>query len=101
MKVAFVDFWPNFRRKNNYFYHLLSLAYDVEIDQQNPDLLILTTDPYRFLQRKKFANSSATRVFWTMESTPPLFDADTYPPEISIRTQGGGWVTETLIPKQL
>jgi hypothetical protein len=24
-----------------------------------------------------------------MESTPPLFDADTYPPEISIRTQGG------------
>ena len=89
MKVAFVDHWPNFRRKNNYYYHLLSLAYDVEIDQENPDLIILTTDPYRFLQRKKFANSSATRVFWTMESTPPRFDSDSYPPNPSIITNGG------------
>ena len=89
MKIAFVDFWPNFRFENNYFFHLLKDAYDLEINQRNPDLIFLTTDPYRLLQRKKFVNSSAIRVFWTMESTPPRFDSDSYPPVTSIITRGG------------
>ena len=89
MKIAFTDFWPDFQRKNNYFYHLLESAYEIEIDQQNPDLLFLHTDSYRFLNRKKYANHPATRVFWTMEGEPPLFDADSYPPYPSIITQGG------------
>jgi len=89
MKIAFMDFWPNFERKNNYFYYLLKSAYEIEINQKNPDLMFLHTDSYRKLDRKNYANHPATRVFWTMEGEPPLFDADTYPPEISIITTGG------------
>jgi len=89
MKIAFMDFWPNFERKNNYFYYLLKSAYEVEIDQKNPDLLFLHTDSYRFLGRKDYVDHPATRVFWTMEGEPPLFEADTYPPDPSIITRGG------------
>jgi len=89
MKIAFTDFWPDFKRRNNYFYHLLESAYEIEIDQKNPDLLFLHTDSYRFLGRKKYVDHPATRVFWTMEGEPPLFDADTYPPDPSIITRGG------------
>ena len=35
MKLAFIDFWPNFEEDNNYWYHLLDSAYDVEIDPNN------------------------------------------------------------------
>ena len=69
-----MDFWPDFQRKNNYFYHLLEPAYKIEIDQKNPDLLFLHTDSYRFLGRKKYVDHPAKRVFWTMEGEPPLFD---------------------------
>ena len=90
VKIAFIDHWPNFERKNNYFYYLLKSAYEIEINQKNPDLLFLHTDSYRFLVRKDYADHPATRVFWTMEGEPPLFDADTYPPNPSIITRGGG-----------
>lgn len=95
MKLAFIDFWPNFEEDNNYWYHLLDSAYDVEIDPNNrngkatPDLMFLHTDSYRFLDRKNYVDTTATRVFWTMEGVPPNFDADTYPPYPSIRTIGG------------
>ena len=84
-----MDFWPDFQRKNNYFYHLLESAYEIEINQKNPDLLFLHTDSYRFLGRKKYVDHPATRVFWTMEGEPPNFEADTYPPDLSIMTTGG------------
>jgi len=84
-----MDFWPDFKRNNNYFYHLLESEYEIEINQKNPDLLFLHTDPYRFLGRRKYVDHPATRVFWTMEGEPPLFDADTYPPSPSIMTRGG------------
>ena len=95
MKLAFIDFWPNFEEDNNYWYHLLDSAYDVEIDPNNrngkatPDLMFLHTDSYRFLDRKNYVDTTATRVFWTMEGVPPNFDADTYAPYPSIRTIGG------------
>ncbi len=89
MKLAFIDFWPNFEVENNYFYYLLEQHYDVEINQRDPDLMFLHTDSYRNLDRKNYVSHPATRVFWTMEGEPPLFDADTYPPEVSITTTGG------------
>ena len=64
MKLAFIDFWPNFEEDNNYWYHLLDSAYDVEIDPNNrngkatPDLMFLHTDSYRFLDRKNYVASS-------------------------------------------
>jgi hypothetical protein len=89
VKLAFIDFWPNFEVENNYFYYLLEQHYDVEINQRDPDLMFLHTDSYRNLDRKNYVSHPATRVFWTMEGEPPLFDDDTYPPEVSITTTGG------------
>lgn len=40
LKVAFVDFWPNFVPNDNYFYHLLSVDFSVVIDNDDPDILI-------------------------------------------------------------
>ena len=89
MKLAFIDFWPNFEVENNYFYHLLKPHYDIEINQRDPDLMFLHTDSYRLCDRKNFIDHPATRVFWTMEGMPPNFEEDTYPPETSVMTRGG------------
>ena len=89
MKLAFIDHWPDFQLENNYWFHLLQSAYEIEINQRDPDLMFLHTDSYRYLDRKNFIDHPATRVFWTMEGEPPLFDADTYPPDPSIITTGG------------
>tara|TARA_R110002110_G_scaffold392178_3_gene605662 strand:- start:589 stop:1608 length:1020 start_codon:yes stop_codon:yes gene_type:complete len=89
MKVAFVDFWPNFELENNYFFHLLKDAVDLEINQVDPELMFLHTDSYRWKERWFYKDHPAKRVFWTMEGQPPLFDADTYPPNPSVMTRGG------------
>ena len=89
MKIAFIDHWPNFRLENNYFFHLLKGSYDLEINQVDPDLLFLHTDSYRWKERRLYKDHPAKRVFWTMEGEPPNFDADTYPPDLSIITTGG------------
>mgnify|MGYP003641916191 CR=1 FL=1 len=51
MKIAFIDHWPNFRLENNYFFHLLKSAYELEVNQVDPDLLFLHTDSYRCFGR--------------------------------------------------
>lgn len=89
MEIAFIDHWPDFQFKNNYWFYLLRSAYEVKINQQDPDLIFLHTDSYRFCGRKNYIDHPATRIFWTMEGEPPLFDADTYPPDPSIITRGG------------
>ena len=89
MKVAFIDFWPNFELENNYFFHLLKDVVDLEINQVDPDLMFLHSDSYRWKERWLYKDHPAKRVFWTMEGTPPLFDADIYPPNPSVMTRGG------------
>lgn len=61
----------------------------MEINQVDPDLMFLHTDSYRWKERWLYKDHPAKRVFWTMEGEPPLFDADTYPPDPSIITRGG------------
>ena len=39
LKIEFVDFWPGFTKADNYFYNLLAMEYDVELDGRNPDVL--------------------------------------------------------------
>ena len=89
MKVAIIDFWPNFELENNYFFHLLKDVVDLEINQVDPDLMFLHSDSYRWKERWLYKDHPAKRVFWTMEGTPPLFDADIYPPNPSVMTRGG------------
>ena len=87
LKIWFADFWPEFRNNNNYFYHLLNQEYDVELDEANPEVLFLSADPYRQIQRDLFKNTNAKRVFYTMEGVPPLFDKSTYPPKVKLQTR--------------
>ena len=89
MKVAFIDFWPNFELENNYFFHLLKDVVDLEINQVDPDLMFLHSDSYRWKERWLYKDHPAKRVFWTMEGTPPLFAADIYPPNPSVMPRGG------------
>ena len=44
IKVAFADFWPNFIKNDNYFYHLLNQEFEVIIDEKKPDLLFHSVD---------------------------------------------------------
>ncbi len=42
LRVDFADFWPNFPKNDNYFYHLLKTRYDVEIDIVDPDVVFFS-----------------------------------------------------------
>ena len=44
LKINFVDFWPDFHKDNNYFYHLLNSKFDVEISEGAPDILFFSVD---------------------------------------------------------
>ena len=90
LKLHFIDFWPNFWHNNNYFYYLLDTVYDVELDKENPDILFLSSDPWRKIERDSFKDTNAKKVFYTIEGVPPLFDKSTYPPPVSIKTRKNG-----------
>jgi len=66
IKINFVDFWPNFDKKNNYFYNLLIQKYKVIIDE-NPELLFYSSFGKRFL------NYNCKRIFYTGENSRPDF----------------------------
>lgn len=42
LKVGFYDFWPGHQPTHNYFFHVLSLRYRVEIDQGHPDVALFS-----------------------------------------------------------
>ena len=90
LKIWFVDFWGGFEFDDNYFYYLLDAAYNVELDKENPDVLFFSADPWRKIERDLFKDTDAKKVFYTIESVPPLFDASTYPPPFTIRTKKNG-----------
>ena len=94
LKIWFADMWPLFQYDNNYFYHLLNTEYDVELDEDNPDIMFYSCDPYRDQQRKYHTSKIAKRVFYTMEGIPPKLDSETtYPPEITITSKIGNTTT--------
>tara|TARA_R100000005_G_scaffold59419_3_gene30172 strand:+ start:213 stop:1115 length:903 start_codon:yes stop_codon:yes gene_type:complete len=72
LKVNFVDFWPNLVKDDNYFYNLLKLEYDVEIDEENPDVLFFSVDYLG--TRERFNYKNCLKVFYTGENTPPNFN---------------------------
>ena len=99
LKLWFADFWPQFYYDNNYFYHLLKTAYDVELDEENPDILFLSCDPYQNQERLKYKDKITKRVFYTMEGIPAKLDQETsYPPSVSIRTTAGSQTTYVSDP---
>jgi len=71
LKVNFVDFWPYFYKTDNYFYNLLSLKYDVEIEEENPDVLFFSVDYENTQERYKYKD--CLKVFYTGENLSPNF----------------------------
>ena len=74
LKVNFVDFWHNFKKEDNYFFHLLRQRYDVKIDEQDPDLLFFSVDYSKRRERDKFLDHRCKKIFYTGENVRPNFD---------------------------
>ena len=74
LKINFADFWPNFIKNDNYFYHLLKTDFDVVIDEEDPDLLFFSVDYSRKNERAKFTNHRCKKIFYTGECVTPNFD---------------------------
>ena len=68
LKINFADFWPNFVPTDNYFYHLLSTKYEVQISD-DPDILFYADFGNSHIQLKARA-----KVYYTGENKRPNFD---------------------------
>lgn len=65
IRINFVDFWDNFQKTDNYFYHLLSTKYDVIVDEQDPDILFCSLFGN---EKQKYRNHRAKKIFYTGEN---------------------------------
>ena len=72
LKIYFTDFWPNFRSEDNYFYNLLALKYDLEIDSNNPDVLFHSVDYFNKEGHLKYNNGLTKKIFFTGENIDPV-----------------------------
>lgn len=72
LKINFADFWGGFDKRDNYFYHLLSNRYSVEISD-TPDVLFFSVDYSGKNEYSRFRGIGCKRVFFTGESVSPNF----------------------------
>ena len=68
LKINFVDFWPNFQKNDNYFFHLLNTKYNVEINENDPDLLFFSVDYFKMRQRDRYLDHPCKKIFYTGEN---------------------------------
>lgn len=68
IRINFTDFWPGFRKDNNYFYNLLVQKYEVIIDEK-PDFLFYSCFGNDFI------NYNCIRIFYTPENMRPDYMA--------------------------
>lgn len=71
IKINFVDFWPNFQKKDNYFFHLLSQEYEVFLDEIDPDVVI---GSYGFSNEKeifRYKDHRSLKIYYTGEKDGP------------------------------
>ena len=73
LKVNFENFWPEYQKKDNYFFNLLSQKYDVEIADQ-PDLLIFSYDYTGQRRDRTYDPSKVKKVFFGCEDVFPDFN---------------------------
>lgn len=69
MRINFVGFAPGFIKTDNYFYHLLSGKYDIEIDNDDPEIVFFSIDPYGKREIEKYPN--AFKIFFTDKDIKP------------------------------
>jgi hypothetical protein len=70
LTVDFVDFWPNFVKTDNYFYHLLSQEFNVIITDKTPELLFHSVDYFKEQNHLKYDNEKTKKIFYTGENQP-------------------------------
>ena len=78
IKIYFADFWKDFQFDDNYFYHLLSTLYDVEVTSSNPDILFHSVDYYKKKEHLNFNNKNTTKIFFTGENIIPDLNKTDY-----------------------
>lgn len=71
IKINFVDFWPSFHKKDNYFFHLLSQKFDVLIDDVDPDIVFGSYDFGKKQEILKYEKHRSLKAYYTGESDAP------------------------------
>lgn len=78
IKIYFADFWLNFQFEDNYFYHLLNTAYEVEVTSNNPDILFHSVDYLQKKEYQNFRNKNIKKIFFTGENIVPDLNKTDY-----------------------
>ena len=71
IKITFCDFWDNFIPTDNYFFNLLSMKYDVEIDHQNPEIVFFSVYSKTHF---RFDKSKVIKILYTGENYRPNYN---------------------------
>ena len=74
LRVDFTGFWPNFKKNDNYFFHLLKSEYELIIDNNNPDVLFYSVDYANKREHLKKNYSNSKKIFYTGENIKPDFN---------------------------
>lgn len=72
IKVNYIDFWPNFDPKDNYFQKILEEYYEVEISDE-PDYVFCSC-----FSRKHFRYNDCVKIYFTGENIIPDFNLYDY-----------------------
>jgi hypothetical protein len=68
LSIDFIDFWSNFLKTDNYFYHLLNQEFDVVITDQTPDILFHSVDYFNKKAHLKYNNGKTIKIFYSGEN---------------------------------
>jgi hypothetical protein len=71
IRIGYSDFWGELLPDDNYFYNLLSLKYDVIVDNENPDILIYSIYGNQHL---RYDMSKVIKILYLAENFRPNFD---------------------------
>jgi len=74
LRIDFTGFWPNFKKNDNYFFHLLKSEYELTIDQDNPDILFYSVDYANKKEHLKKNYTYSKKIFYTGENIEPDFN---------------------------
>ena len=74
LRIDFTGFWPNFKKNDNYFFHLLKSEYELTIDQDNPDILFYSVDYANKKEHLKKNYTNSKKIFYTGENIEPDFN---------------------------
>ena len=73
IRIAFADFWPNFVKDDNYFYHLLNKEFNITLTEDNPDLIFHSVDYSNNREHEKYDQDKTKKIFYTGENISPDF----------------------------